>query len=137
MYLNTTKSEDLDGDGKARFDEAGTGLREITDLTQGVKSASSPKVNGETRRISMKMVKVLEKLSFHLKNLSDKDDEIKQQLLQVGYQDGNIKMWSYTLEITQTDTGTGNKEVSDIKENTRKEINLEKITKQAKMTTTI
>ena len=36
LYLNTTRATDLDGDGEARFDEAGTGFREITKLYQGV-----------------------------------------------------------------------------------------------------
>ena len=105
MYLNTTKSEDLDGDGTARFDEAGTGLREITDLTQGVKSASSPTVDGQTREDRYENgLEALEKPSFYLKNISEKDGEIKQQLLQVGYQDEEIKMWTYTLDVTQTDS---------------------------------
>ena len=72
MYLNTTKSEDLDGDGTARFDEAGTGFREITDLTMGVASASSPSVDGDTRDNQYKNgLKALEKPSFHLKKISE------------------------------------------------------------------
>ena len=104
LYLNTTRATDLDGDGEARFDEAGTGFREITNLYEGRRSASSPTVDGGDPSLDRRYpdgLKAQLNPSFHLVPLDD--GYTSYQLLQAGWSRNDagtlsFEAWSYILE---------------------------------------
>jgi len=118
LYLNTTKAVDLDGDGVARFDEGGTGFREITMLPAGKSSASSPMVMGDDPSRDRRYpygIKPQLNASF---TLAPGDGSFSDQLLlQAGWsQDyaGTLRFeaWAYDL---QTSTDDEDDRVTDVR----------------------
>ncbi|MFO0016964.1 MAG: hypothetical protein ACK52U_10465, partial [Synechococcaceae cyanobacterium] len=112
LYLNTTRSEDLDGDGEARFDEAGTGFREITVLSQGVASASSPQVvGGDPSRDRRYPGGLKAQLNPSYTLVPTTGSPLSHRLLQAGWRSsgaGNLSFeaWGYNLQA-QTDGAGG------------------------------
>ncbi|MFM8525586.1 MAG: hypothetical protein ACKOCM_08210, partial [Cyanobacteriota bacterium] len=103
LYLNTTRAEDLDGDGQARFDEAGTGFREITVLSQGVASASSPQVVGGDPSRDRRYPGGLKAQLNPSFSLVPAASRLSHRLLQAGWRDsgaGNLSFeaWGYNLQ---------------------------------------
>ncbi|MFN9694940.1 MAG: hypothetical protein ACK550_14280, partial [Synechococcaceae cyanobacterium] len=112
LYLNTTRSEDLDGDGEARFDEAGTGFREITVLVEGVASASSPQVvGGDPSRDRRYPGGLKAQLNPSYTLVPTTGSPLSHRLLQAGWRSsgaGNLSFeaWGYNLQA-QTDGAGG------------------------------
>ena len=107
LYLNTTRAEDLDGDGVARFDEAGTGFREITVLPAGVASASSPQVvGGDPSRDSRYPDGLKPQLNASFTLIPGSGvAPLSHQLLQAGWRSSgagalSFEAWAYVLQAS-------------------------------------
>ena len=133
LYLNTTRAEDLDGDGEARFDEAGTGFQEITDLPFGIASASSPQVvGGDPSRDRRYPFGLKPQLNASFSLISDSDnDGFTYRLLQAGWHRGvdvlsaeplSFEAWVYDLQA-EVDANA-NDRVDDVKTSLARSLNL-------------
>ncbi|MFM8526399.1 MAG: hypothetical protein ACKOCM_12390, partial [Cyanobacteriota bacterium] len=111
LYLNTTRSEDLDGDGEARFDEAGTGFREITVLSEGVASASSPQIVGGDPSRDRRYPAGLKAQLNPSFSLVQGGTRLSHTLLQAGWRSGGagtlgFEAWAYDLQAFTDPAGT-------------------------------